>query len=97
MAQLVEHWLPKPRVAGSSPVCRSINNQGVTCICNTFFYVRLGTKKSKPDITIGLTQSKLLTLKNTNVPCLFFPCCSQYPIEGLVFNLFLLSENKGKK
>lgn len=24
VAQLVEHWLPKPRVAGSSPVCRSI-------------------------------------------------------------------------
>ena len=23
MAQLVEHWLPKPRVAGSSPVYRS--------------------------------------------------------------------------
>ena len=23
MAQLVEHWLPKPRVAGSSPVIRS--------------------------------------------------------------------------
>ena len=23
MAQLVEHWLPKPRVAGSSPVFRS--------------------------------------------------------------------------
>ena len=23
VAQLVEHWLPKPRVAGSSPVCRS--------------------------------------------------------------------------
>ena len=28
LAQLVEHWLPKPRVAGSSPVFRSlINNQ----------------------------------------------------------------------
>ena len=39
IAQLVEHWLPKPRVAGSSPVCRSTNNQGVTFICNTFFYV----------------------------------------------------------
>ena len=25
VAQLVEHWLPKPRVAGSSPVCRSKN------------------------------------------------------------------------
>ena len=24
MAQLVEHWLPKPRVAGSSPVYRSL-------------------------------------------------------------------------
>ena len=23
IAQLVEHWLPKPRVAGSSPVYRS--------------------------------------------------------------------------
>ena len=23
VAQLVEHWLPKPRVAGSSPVYRS--------------------------------------------------------------------------
>ena len=23
LAQLVEHWLPKPRVAGSSPVIRS--------------------------------------------------------------------------
>ena len=23
LAQLVEHWLPKPRVAGSSPVFRS--------------------------------------------------------------------------
>ena len=26
VAQLVEHWLPKPRVAGSSPVYRSIIN-----------------------------------------------------------------------
>ena len=25
LAQLVEHWLPKPRVAGSSPVFRSIS------------------------------------------------------------------------
>ena len=25
MAQLVEHWLPKPRVAGSSPVYRSLD------------------------------------------------------------------------
>ena len=25
LAQLVEHWLPKPRVAGSSPVFRSKN------------------------------------------------------------------------
>ena len=25
VAQLVEHRLPKPRVAGSSPVCRSTN------------------------------------------------------------------------
>ena len=24
IAQLVEHWLPKPRVAGSSPVYRSL-------------------------------------------------------------------------
>ena len=24
VAQLVEHWLPKPRVAGSSPVYRSV-------------------------------------------------------------------------
>ena len=32
MAQLVEHWLPKPRVAGSSPVCRS---KGKTLIINT--------------------------------------------------------------
>ena len=24
LAQLVEHWLPKPRVAGSSPVFRSL-------------------------------------------------------------------------
>ena len=30
LAQLVEHWLPKPRVAGSSPVFRSQKekNQG---------------------------------------------------------------------
>ena len=31
VAQLVEHWLPKPRVAGSSPVVRSnrkLENQG---------------------------------------------------------------------
>lgn len=27
VAQLVEHRLPKLRVAGSSPVCRSIENQ----------------------------------------------------------------------
>ena len=27
VAQLVEHWLPKPRVAGSSPVCRSMVNE----------------------------------------------------------------------
>ena len=32
LAQLVEHWLPKPRVAGSSPVFRSmliISNLGL--------------------------------------------------------------------
>ena len=27
LAQLVEHWLPKPRVAGSSPVFRSENEE----------------------------------------------------------------------
>ena len=27
LAQLVEHWLPKPRVAGSSPVFRSKSPQ----------------------------------------------------------------------
>ena len=26
VAQLVEHWLPKPRVAGSNPVFRSNRN-----------------------------------------------------------------------
>ena len=30
VAQLVEHWLPKPRVAGSSPVYRS-NRKARTC------------------------------------------------------------------
>lgn len=27
IAQLVERWLPKPKVAGSSPVFRSTNNK----------------------------------------------------------------------
>ena len=27
LAQLVEHWLPKPRVAGSSPVFRSTHKE----------------------------------------------------------------------
>ena len=31
VAQLVEHWLPKPRVAGSSPVYRShVNRKGIS-------------------------------------------------------------------
>ena len=29
VAQLVEHWLPKPRVAGSSPVYRSTNHGNI--------------------------------------------------------------------
>ena len=29
VAQSVEHWLPKPRVAGSSPVCRSIEKRSL--------------------------------------------------------------------
>lgn len=36
MAQLVEHWLPKPRVAGSSPVYRS-KKIGCTNQCTLFF------------------------------------------------------------
>ena len=36
MAQLVEHWLPKPRVAGSSPVYRS-KIIGCTNQCTLFF------------------------------------------------------------
>ena len=36
LAQLVEHWLPKPRVAGSSPVYRSTEKHpkgAFCCIC----------------------------------------------------------------
>ena len=29
VAQLVEHWLPKPRVTGSSPAYRSKSSKGV--------------------------------------------------------------------
>ena len=36
IAQLVEHWLPKPRVAGSSPVYRS-KIIGCTNQCTLFF------------------------------------------------------------
>ena len=36
LAQLVEHWLPKPRVAGSSPVFRSSRS----VISHTFFFPR---------------------------------------------------------
>lgn len=31
VAQLVEHWLPKPRVTGSSPAYRSGLHQVVLC------------------------------------------------------------------
>ena len=34
VAQLVEHWLPKPRVAGSSPVCRSRQHHLISGACN---------------------------------------------------------------
>lgn len=37
VAQLVEHRLPKPRVAGSSPVFRSFENQAVTRDVIAFF------------------------------------------------------------
>ena len=43
IAQLVEHWLPKPRVAGSSPVRRSLLNKtqiksycSLICVCLLF-------------------------------------------------------------
>ena len=36
VAQLVEHWLPKPRVAGSSPVYRSC---GVMACRHSFFFL----------------------------------------------------------
>ena len=40
LAQLVEHWLPKPRVAGSSPVFRSAkkwkNKERVKKVCKIF-------------------------------------------------------------
>ena len=32
IAQLVEHWLPKPRVAGSSPVFRSKDKEWQFCL-----------------------------------------------------------------
>ena len=37
VAQLVEHQLPKLRVTGSNPACRSSENQIVTCWLSDFF------------------------------------------------------------
>ena len=34
---MVERWLPKPKVAGSSPVYRSVGNQGVAKKVAPFF------------------------------------------------------------
>ena len=42
VAQLVEHWLPKPRVASSSLVCRSKKTppgESESCSAVIFFYV----------------------------------------------------------
>ena len=39
VAQLVEHWLPKPRVAGSSPVYRSyLKIRGLGCCEAPYFW-----------------------------------------------------------
>lgn len=40
VAQLVEHWLPKPRVTGSSPAYRSGLHQMVLCD-NMVFLLRV--------------------------------------------------------
>ena len=39
VAQLVEHQLPKLRVAGSSPACRSLENQAVTNKVAAYFFI----------------------------------------------------------
>ena len=57
VAQLVEHWLPKPRVAGSSPVCRSINRNKspIRRIMAVFIIITI--------ITVGLL---LIATENVN-------------------------------
>ena len=39
VAQLVEHQLPKLRVAGSNPVFRSLENQAVTNKVAAYFFI----------------------------------------------------------
>ncbi len=43
IAQLVEHRLPKPRVAGSIPVARSIEIKGLWHGCDSPFFVNVRT------------------------------------------------------
>lgn len=55
MAQLVEHWLPKPRVAGSSPVYRSTNK------------VPLAQLVEHHTFNVGVTSSNLVGYTMINI------------------------------
>lgn len=74
MAQLVEHWLPKPRVAGSSPVYRS-KIIGCTNQCTLFFFPTTNIWKiTKKNISWKFVQicDWLKTTNHTNLTNNYF-------------------------
>jgi hypothetical protein len=60
MAQLVEHWLPKPRVAGSSPVYRSTNKALLAQLVEHYTF-NVGV--TSPNL-VGRTMVNINELKN---------------------------------
>lgn len=77
IAQLVERWLPKPKVAGSSPVCRSIKLY-YRIMWKDFFYFSRGQRIG---IVVLILLIILALVANYTLP-LFFPASEK---DGTAF------------
>ncbi len=99
VAQLVEHWLPKPRVAGSSPVYRSF----LFSTRNTMNYGFVKVAAAVPQVKVAdckfnaeQIQSLILQANNNQVEVVVFPELSltSYTCADLFAQQTLLEETE---